>query len=180
MIGLLRSLLGVPELKTARLRLVAMTPAMLEADAARDGSLEGLIRAEVTPEWPPVEWETYVLATIFSHSAASPSSLGWRRYTLLPMENGRRRLIGCVGGFPKADGVVEIGYSTLPSFQRRGFGSEAASALVEWLLQQDGIRAVTAQAYCGKTESIKVMERCGMAYVGEGDEPGTVRYRRAR
>ena len=37
--GLLRRLRGVPELKTERLRLVAMTPAMLEADTAGDGGL---------------------------------------------------------------------------------------------------------------------------------------------
>jgi RimJ/RimL family protein N-acetyltransferase len=29
-------------------------------------------------------------------------------------------------------------------------------------------------------ESIKVMERCGMTYVGDGDEPGTVKYQRRR
>jgi len=29
-------------------------------------------------------------------------------------------------------------------------------------------------------ESIKVMERCGMVFAGEGDDPGTVRYRRER
>jgi [ribosomal protein S5]-alanine N-acetyltransferase len=171
---------GVPELKTPRLRLVAMTPAMLEADVARDGSLGAALSAQLTSEWPPVDWETHVIEMIFVQTSQVPSSVGWHRYALLSEGRGKRTLIGCVGGFPKPDGVVEIGYSTLPSFQRRGLGSEAARALTDWLLQQDGVLAVTAQTFTTMPESIKVMERCGMAFAGQGDDPGTVRYRRDR
>jgi len=170
---------GVPELKTSRLRLVAMTPAMLEADAARDGSLGSVLGARLTGEWPPVDWEAHVVAMIVLQAAERPAAMGWHRYAVLREGRGKT-LIGCVGGFPKADGVVEIGYSTLPAYQRKGFGSEGARALVEYLLRQDGVRAVTAQTHRGSAESIKVMERCGMAFVGDGDDPGTVRYRRER
>ena len=38
---------GSADLKTARLRLVAITPAMLKADEAADGSLEKMLSAEV-------------------------------------------------------------------------------------------------------------------------------------
>ncbi len=178
--GLLRRLRGVPELKTRRLRLVAMTPEMLEADAASEGRLATLLRAKVPAAWPPVEWELHVLATIFANATAKPESMGWHRYTLMPDRLGRRTLVGCVGGFPRGDGVVEIGYSTLPAFQRKGYGTEAAGALVEYLLEQEGVRAVTAQTFASMAESIKVMERCGMVFAGEGDDPGTVRYRRER
>jgi len=78
------------------------------------------------------------------------------------------------------EGDVEIGYSTLPAFQRRGYATGSARTLVEWLLTQDGVQSVSAQTYPRIPESIKVMERCGMSYVGEGDEVGTVRYRRMR
>ena len=171
---------GVSDLKTPRLRLVAMTPAMLEADSARDGRLGTVLGVRVTGEWPPADWEAHVLEMIFVQMTELPSSAGWHRYAVLTEGLMKRTLVGCVGGFPKADGVVEIGYSTLPAFQRRGLGSEAAMALVEWLLVQDGVRAVTAQAFRSTPESIKVMERCGMAFAGDGDDPGTVRYRRNR
>src|SRR5581483_9934343 len=85
---------------------------------------------------------------------------------------------GAVGGFPKLEGDVEIGYSTLPSYQRRGYGTEAACALVEWLLTQKDVKTVSAQTYPRLPESIKVMERCGMTYVGPGEDDGTVRYQR--
>jgi RimJ/RimL family protein N-acetyltransferase len=42
------------------------------------------------------------------------------------------------------------------------------------------VQSVSAQAYPQVVESIKVMERCGMSFVGEGDDPGTLRYRRMR
>jgi RimJ/RimL family protein N-acetyltransferase len=97
---------------------------------------------------------------------------------VLLADGGQRVLIGAVGGFPKPEGDVEIGYSTLSSFQRKGYGTEAARALVSWLLTQKDVQSVSAQTYLSLPESIKVMERCGMTYVGRGDDEGTVRYRR--
>jgi RimJ/RimL family protein N-acetyltransferase len=109
-----------------------------------------------------------------------PRTRGWHRYVLLPQGGRRPTLIGAVGGFPKLEGDVEIGYSTLPGFQRKGYGTEAAQALVKWLLTQSGVRSVSAQTYPTLPESIKVMERCGMTYVGRGEDESTVRYRRMR
>jgi ribosomal-protein-alanine N-acetyltransferase len=39
---------------------------------------------------------------------------------------------------------------------------------------------VSAQTLLRLPESVKVMKRCGMKLVGEGDEPESVRYRRMR
>ena len=173
----------IADLKTRRLRLVAITPALLKADEAADGSLSQMLRAEVTTEWPPEHWEPHVYRFIEKQYLEEPRTRGWNRYVLLPNEPGalsRYTLIGAVGGFPKVEGDVEIGYSTLPSFQRKGYGTEAAMALVESLLASKDVRSVSAQTYPRLPESIKVMERCGMTYVGPGDDEGTVRYRRLR
>ena len=181
MIGLRLRKMG--DLKTRRLRLVAITPAMLKADESADGSLAKTLSAEVTAEWPPEHWEPHVYHFIEKQYEDEPRTRGWHRYVLLPNGRGAARpytLIGAVGGFPKLEGDVEIGYSTLPSYQRRGYGTEAARALVEWLLTQKDVKSVSAQTYPRLPESIKVMERCGMTYVGPGDDEGTVRYRRDR
>jgi RimJ/RimL family protein N-acetyltransferase len=172
----------LPDLKVGRLRMISMTAAMLEADACGDGSLGRLLGARVTGEWPPEAWEPHVLVFIAKQMADQPQTIGWNRYVLRRDETGwnRTTLIGCVGGFPKPNGDVEIGYSTLPEFQRRGYATEAAKTLVNWLLTRDGVHSVSAQTFLHLPESIKVMERCGMLPVGEGDEPDTVRYRRMR
>lgn len=174
------------DLKTQRLRLVAITPTMLEAERRANGSYEALGRvvgAEVAAEWPPEHWEPHVYEFIEKQYVEEPRTRGWNRYVLLPKGGLWAKsytLIGAVGGFPKAEGDVEIGYSTLPAYQRKGYGTEAARGLVEWLLTEESVRSVSAQTYPRLAESIKVMERCGMQYVGDGDDPGTVRYRRMR
>ncbi len=177
MIRLLRR--GTQDLKTARLRLVAITPALLKADEAADGSLERILAAEVTPEWPPEHWEPHVYHFIEKQYEDEPRTRGWHRYVLLPKGRGSV-LIGAVGAFPKLEGDAEIGYSTIGSYQRQGYGTEAARALVEWLLTQKDVKSVSAQTYPSLPESIKVMERCGMRYAGPGEDEGTVRYLRLR
>jgi [ribosomal protein S5]-alanine N-acetyltransferase len=181
MIGLLRR--RVQDLTTARLRLVAITPEMLEADEAADGSLAKILRAEVTADWPPEHWEPHVYHFIERQYEDEPRTRGWHRYVLVPTRRGSvlgETLIGAVGAFPKLEGDAEIGYSTIRSYQRQGYATEAARALVDWLLTQKGVKSVSAQTYTSLPESIKVMERCGMTYVGPGEDEGTVRYQRRR
>ncbi|WP_216845365.1 GNAT family N-acetyltransferase [Granulicella sp. S156] len=172
------------DLKVGRLRLVPITPAMLAAEEAHDPEfcvLGRLLAARVTQEWPPVHWEPHVFRFILRQFEERPDTVGWHRYVLLCDARGNgKTLIGCVGGFPRPEGDVEIGYSTLPEFQRRGYATAFASALVTWLLKQKGVVSVNAQTYARVPESVKVMERCGMVFAGAGDEPETVRYRRLR
>lgn len=172
----------IADLKVGNLRLVAITPDMLAAEHSADSTGLGvLLRAKLTQEWPPVDWEPHVYRIIQKQYDECPGSFGWHRYVVLDGGLGRARtLVGAIGGFPRAQGDVEIGYSTLPEFQRRGYATASARTLVEWLLMQDGVQSVSAQTYLRVVESIKVMERCGMKYVGVGDDPETVRYRRMR
>jgi RimJ/RimL family protein N-acetyltransferase len=162
--------------------MVAITAEMLRADQAEDHALLGeLLGAKVTPEWPPAEWEPHVFRYILKQYDEHPETVGWHRYVVLCEGMSRRRtLVGAVGSHPKGDGVAEIGYSTLPEFQRRGIATAAAKAMVEWLLKLENVTTVVACTYPRIPESIKIMERCGMTYVGEGDEPGTVKYQRVK
>jgi ribosomal-protein-alanine N-acetyltransferase len=173
---------GCPDLRVGPLRLVAITPQMLLADRDRDhAKLSEMLCARVTIEWPPAEWEPHVYAFILKQYEEQPQTVGWHRYVLLC--DGLRRtrtLVGALGAHPQPEREVEIGYSTLPAFQRRGYATLAARALTEWLLQQESVNAVCACTYPRLSESIKIMERCGMSYAGDGDEPGTVKYRRMR
>ena len=181
-LGLQSRTARVAELKAGPLRLVAITSEMLAAEHSGDAAgLGSLLRAKLTPEWPPADWEPHVYRIIQKQYEECPGSFGWHRYVVLDGGLGRSRtLVGAIGGFPRAQRDVEIGYSTLPAFQRRGYATASARTLVDWLLTQEGVESVSAQTYPRLPESIKVMERCGMRYVGEGDDVGTVRYRRMR
>ena len=172
----------VADLRTGPLRLVPIRPEMLIAEHNSDGvELGRLLGAKLTYQWPPVEWDPHVYRIIQKQYEEWPESYGWHRYVLLERGIGKQNmLVGAVGGFPRPYGDVEIAYSTVSEFQRRGYATAFATKLVEFLLEQDGVMSVSAQAYPLVQESIKVMGRCGMSFVGEGNEQGTVRYRRMK
>ena len=166
-------------LQSARLRLVTITPAMLEAEHAGDGGALGvLLKAKVPATWPPALWELPVWMHIAAELAAQPETAGWHRYMVCT--DRPHRLVGCLGAFPCGRGDVELGYSVAYPEQGKGFASEAANCLTAWLLRRPEVRSVSAQAFEGSVASVRVMQHCGMVCMGPGDQAGTVRYRRWR
>ena len=168
-------------LKTRRLRLLAVTPQMLESELRGDARLAELLDARVTAEWPPQAWDKPLLSLMLQQMRDDPEGASQLRYVVLHQGSGTpRTLVGAVGAFARSRGEVEIAYSTLSEFQRAGFATEAVSAFVAHLLEQKDVTCVSAQSSVATPESIKVMERCGMSDAGAGDENGTVRFRRKR
>lgn len=77
------------------------------------------------------------------------------------------------GKFP-AD-FASLGYILHPEHHRKGYGSEAAAALVDWLFAERGTRAVYAGVYEPNSASRKLLERLGFTQdrffpVGQGRE----------
>ncbi len=176
MIGLLRrARRSVEPIVTSRLQLVAITSSLMNAEGNDDWQLAESLRARLAPDWPPEGWEPPVRAHILAQLTAHPETVGWHRYMLLNEKTPL--LVGCLGAFPCAAGDVELGYSVVSSHQRRGLATEAAQGLIGWLFQQSVVHSVSAQAYETSPASVKVMQRCGLRFVGQGDEAGTVRYR---
>ena len=168
-------------IRTARLKLVAITPEMLGAEGSGGAAVGKLLGGISVRDWPPEHWEPHVWTHILAQYRATPQTFGWHRYMVAVGDGERRsRLVGCLGGFPCATGDVELGYSVSEGEQRQGFGSEAACALMTWLLRRPEVHSVSAQAFETAPASIRIMQRCGMQCVGAGDQPGTVRYRRWR
>jgi ribosomal-protein-alanine N-acetyltransferase len=165
------------EIETDRLTLIAMTEAAL--DAEQKGWLAAEIGCEVPASWPPENWEPHVFDWLRSHYARHPEAVGWHRYIALRHEDGERVLVGTVGGFRQEEvpGEAEIGYSVVGEWQGRGFATEAAGALIQHIRGCGQVGSVIAHTYPHLTASVRVMEKCGLAYDGEGTEPGTVRYR---
>lgn len=74
------------------------------------------------------------------------------------------------------DGVVEIGYSVVPRWQRRGYASEIVDALIARALELPRVTRVIAHTTPGNTGSIGVLRRCGFTDAGAGAERGTIRF----
>ena len=162
------------DILTSRLRLVSITPQMLDAEAEAPQKLEALLHVSIPERWPDPNWEPHVFALIKDQYLEHPHTVGWHRYIVLAAASPI--LIGAVGAFPKPGRVAEIGYAILPPWQGHGYATEAARALVS-LVFADGTQSVIAHTFPQSSESIRVMEKCGLTYEGSGEEEGSVRYR---
>jgi RimJ/RimL family protein N-acetyltransferase len=111
---------------------------------------------------------------------------GWVQFTVEERNDGA--LVGDVGLSP-ADGepgVIKVGYTIDPRFQRRGYASEAVAALVDYAFETLDAHIVRAYAGAENAASIRVMEKVGMRLIerfhgSDGEDTWTgVRYEVAR
>jgi len=96
----------------------------------------------------------------------SPEVTPWLLRALVLREN--RVAVGFIGfhAAPDERRIVEIGYEVLPSFRRRGYASEAVTALIAWAARE-GVRTVRACVSPENVASLALLIRQGFALVGE-------------
>lgn len=170
-------------LTTNRLELVAGTVELAEAETSNLTSFALLLEVPTPPAWPPPlndeHSQKYFLDSLRS---SGPEDAGWNLWFCILREP--RALVGVAGfkGTPKA-GVAEIGYSMLETHQRKGYCTEAVAALIDWAFAHREVQAVIAHTLPELMPSIRVMEKCGLVFAGEGpieDGVRTVRYQLTR
>jgi RimJ/RimL family protein N-acetyltransferase len=164
---------------TPRLALIAITPAMLKSEQADDKNLGMLIRCAIPPNWPPVDWEPHVLDTLLAQYERHPEQMAWHRYVAFLNPDGTRTLIGSMGAFWRdtSPHECEIGYTILPPYEGRGLATEGARALINLIRGDSRMTSIIAHTFPELKASIRVMEKCGLVFDGNGEEAGTVRYR---
>jgi RimJ/RimL family protein N-acetyltransferase len=144
-------------------------------DRARFGELLG---ARVPESWPPELYDDDARLWTLRAVEEQPEHEGWWMYYLVADDGGARELVGLAGykGPPGDDGTVEVGYGVLAEYQRRGYATEAARALIERAFGFPAVRRVIAETLPHLQPSIGVMERCGLTFEGPGSEEGVIRY----
>lgn len=172
-----------PILKTDRLLLRAGTPKSMSAAADDDREALGqALSCRISGDWPPRidddgrmarEGFKFVRDVLVRH----PDLAGWWGWWVILMQPAPT-LIGAVSpkGPPDREGTVEIAYGIVDSQQGKGYATEATLALIDWLKTDRRVRKIVAETFPNLPGSIAVMEKCGLAFLGEGSEPGTVRY----
>jgi RimJ/RimL family protein N-acetyltransferase len=165
---------------TERLELVAAEPAMVRSEIAADGTLGGLLSAQVAAGWPCEYWDRQAMEWTLGGIERGDLGGGWGAwYWILRPPFATRRLLVGNGGFkgpPTPEGTVEIGYSIVPSHRRQGLATEAGRGLMTWALRDPRVQAVIAETYPHLTPSIGVMRKLGMQLLGAGSEAGVIRY----
>ena len=114
-----------------------------------------------------------------------PGADGWVQFSVLERDGGR--LVGDVGVCPAEDepGVMKLGYTVAPAAQRRGYATEAVSALADYAVTMLGAEVLRAYADADNVASRRVMEKVGMQLMEtfSGEEDGErwtgVRYERS-
>ena len=144
---------SVPLLRTARLRLEPVDPALAHAILA--GDLSGVSAA---PGWPHED-----TAAGLAHAVRAGCPLGW-----LITSDGE--VIGDCGAHAPPDerGCVEIGYGLAAPYRGRGLGSEAVAAVTAWLLAQPDIARVVACTAASNVASRRVLVKAGYRLAGHG------------
>ena len=172
-------------LTTDRLELVAGTLELARAEIGELPRFAGLLEVPLPKVWPPPlndeNSQRYFLAAM-EEAQARPEDAGWHLWFCLRRQP--RELVGGAGfkGVPQ-DGVVEIGYSMLEAHQRNGYCTEAVRALIGWAFGHPEVKMVTGLTLPELEPSIRVMEKCGFVFAGNGPvEEGmeTVRYELSR
>ncbi len=62
---------------------------------------------------------------------------------------------------------IDLGYRFMKKFWGKGYATEAASACIQYGFEKLSLQQIIGRALPGNLASIKVLEKCGMQYVGE-------------
>ncbi|WP_102029542.1 GNAT family N-acetyltransferase [Salirhabdus sp. Marseille-P4669] len=92
---------------------------------------------------------------------------GWGVWLIY--NNKTNALIGDIGfkGKAKEDHSVEIGYGIMPTYQGKGYATEAVAALIKWAFSHNNIHKIKAECLIVNHSSIRVLQKLGFDIVSE-------------
>ncbi|MBU2225310.1 MAG: GNAT family N-acetyltransferase [Gammaproteobacteria bacterium] len=137
------------------------------------------LNAVVSTDWPTGEYDRdameFFLSCFEQGGEAAQGWYGWYAINIDPV-SATRSLVGSGGYFgpPDSDGVVEIGYSVLPEWQRRGYATEIVKTLVAHAVRFEKTTRVIAHTAPENEASKKVLLSNGFTEVGMDE--GNLRY----
>jgi len=167
-------------IRSSRLDLIPAEARCLAAELDGPAALAAALGLRVPAGWPP---DLYDRAAIeFSLVVAQytpPEDAGWLSYYfVLRDDDGHGPAVVGVGGYkgPPEGGEVEVGYSVLAAYRRRGLASEAVAGLLDRAFADARVGRVTAETFPELVSSIGVLERCGFRLLGAGIDEGALRF----
>lgn len=169
-------------LRTRRLLLRSATPELAAADLGNRSDFSRLLKAHIPEDWPPPLNDEISKTFTLTYLEKNTDAAGWSTwYFLLPGSDGSAQAVG-IGGFKgrPSSGMVEVGYSIIPAYQRLGLASEAVAMLSDWAFSHPDVELVTAETLPSLLASIRVLEKNGFHLLGQGSEEGVIRYGRKR
>jgi RimJ/RimL family protein N-acetyltransferase len=150
------------------------TGALIAAELDGPAKLGALLDVDIPSDWPPEHHDSDTLE-FWRGALTQPGAGGWWLHYGVLTSSHRATLVGSVGyKGPPAEGVVEIGYSVVPSYRRQGLATEACEALIESAWAR-GAHVVIAHTLEGLEPSIGVLRKLGFAPTAPL-EPGAIAF----
>jgi RimJ/RimL family protein N-acetyltransferase len=175
----------IKHLKTNRLTLIAANAEYISTELKTPERLSNLLDAYVSADWPTGEYDRHAMEFFLARFEEGGEKVeGWYSWYAICEKNlsAQKALVGAGGYFgpPTADGMVEIGYSVLPEWQKQGYASEMVKGLVDHAFAFPEIKQVVAHTTKANPASIKVLLKGEFYESGPGTEPDTLRFVRYR
>jgi RimJ/RimL family protein N-acetyltransferase len=168
---------------TGRLELVPGTPELTRAALEGRPALAAGLGASVPATWPPELLDPPSLEFTLARLAEGPEQAAWwLHFVVLAHGPAGRTLIGSAGykGPPSPDGTVEVGYGIVRDHRRQGYASEAVRGLLAHAFAIPAVQRAIAETLPELAPSIGVLRKCNFRLIGEGSEPGVIRFELTR
>jgi ribosomal-protein-alanine N-acetyltransferase len=158
-------------LRGPRLDLIPFTAELVAAMIAADAAgLESICGARFTGGIVPPLLDDH-LDEQLAMLRANPESPAWNTWLAIDRDLGEA--IGCAGGsaVPDDHGRLLMGWAVYPVYERRGYATEAAAAVLTRMLTGPGVTAVRATVPVHHVASVRIAEKIGMQQVGMDVDP---------
>ncbi len=157
---------------TKRLELVPLIQQQLEICLSDLSALETQMGLTVARDFFTERVHRAIRMKVEKMRKADVSQHGWFTYWLIFIkdENIGAGMLG-FKGYPDADGATEIGYGIAPSYQNKGYMSEAVQALIDWAFTHPFCKTITA-TNVENSASKRLLEKMGAIHAGT-DENST-------
>lgn len=156
-------------IQTERLEIIPLTPNQLKLWIEDIDELE----KELDCSYKADSMEGFFLEIVkeqYEITKKDPNNYLWHSFFFL-IRKDDRIVVGSADfkDIPNENGEVEIGYGLGKEFEHNGYMTEAAKAMCEWALKQNGVTSVIAETDLEGFASQKILQRCGFKKDIEGE-----------
>jgi [ribosomal protein S5]-alanine N-acetyltransferase len=155
-------------IETERLILKPLTYGQLTKYMRLDNSLETELNLNATSRTISADLREALELTILPNVADSNKNYLFSTIWTL-ISKAENKMVGdlCFVGEPNADGEIEIGYGTYKEFRKRGFMTEAVSAMIKWAKNQQNVRTIIASTDKDNADSFSILLKNNFTKSGE-------------
>ena len=156
-------------IKITNLQLLICERIHVEALLRSKSELAAILNVAIPESWPYFP-EAFSLPPDES-LASDLHPTDWNSYLFIhPID---KVLIGNGGfkGEPDNSGQIEIGYEIASEYWNRGFATEAVRGMVDFAFAYEHVLAVVAHTLAGTNASNRVLQKVGMTFISEIDDP---------